>query len=440
MFFESFLQTVQSTPERVALRYFSESWTYAELAQRIEKRAQDFAASPVQHWIISTDHTLASVVDWLALMYTGKVGILAPKEARNGFFDFFAQQTQVLETASWHPANPQREAISPKVVHTQDIFLGILSSGSTGQPKLIWKDYQAWFSAFSHQTEIFDLQPSDELWVVDALAYSANANAVLHQLWLGGTVCFTSVKSLTQLVPPTVTAIFLVPSHARLWCQAQKESVPNIRTFFTAGEKLEASLAKKLRELLPLATLTEYYGAAELGHIAYHQNEDLLAHPHQVGKPFPGVQIHLQQGQIYVQSPYISPEYRDIRTVGDQGMWVGDALVLLGRQGRLFNRRGLNIWAEEIEQVAWQMPGIRDVVAIESSKGKIHVLYVADQGWTPQQWRQLFLEKLPKAKCPSFFRQVPTLPRGAGGKITVEAAARMYVDTEEDSLGILIES
>lgn len=433
MFFEQFLHTVQVTPDRVALRYFSESLTYSELAKRIAHRAQDFRDSPTPYWIISTENPILGLVDWLALMYAGKIGILAPKEWRDDYFDFFSDHHDVKNCVAWQPSGVSTRPFPPATVQPHDLFLGILSSGSSGKPKLIWKDYQAWFSAFPHQSKVFDLQSSDALLLIDALAYSANANAALHMLWLGGTVVFTSVKALPQAQDSTVTAVFLVPSHARIWCSYQKSAWPAIRSFFTAGEKLDQTLAKKIKEILPQATLTEYYGAAELGHIAYHQNEDIEGHPQLVGKPFPGVQIQLQGGQIYVQSPYISPEYRAIRTVGDRGMWAGDALVLLGREGRLFNRRGLNIWAEEIEHTAWLMPGLRDVLAIESKSGKIHVLYVAEQTWTPQQWRQLFLAKLPKSKCPSFFKQVPEIPRGAGGKVTVEVAARMYVDTEEDS-------
>lgn len=434
MFFEQFLSTVQTFPERIALRYFSEQTTYAELAVRVEMRAQDFVNSTTRYWIISTENPLVAIVDWLALMYAGKVGILAPKEWRNEYFDFFSSQMEVEACVKWQPSSMTKQLSLPLDVHPHDVFLGILSSGSTGQPKLIWKDYQAWMAAFPEQTSVFGLHASDELLVVDALAYSANANAALHMLWLGGTVCFSSVKALSQDVSPSVTSIFLVPSHARIWCASQKEPCSSIRSFFTAGEKLEVGLAKQLRTILPHAVLTEYYGAAELGHIAYHQNEEICQFPHRVGRPFPGVDIQLKGNQIYIQSSYISPEYREIRTVGDMGALEDGSLVLLGRQGRLFNRRGLNIWAEEIEQVAWQIPGVLDVVAVESSLGKIVVLYVSSQTYTQEQWRQLFLAKLPKSKCPAFFKQVPTIPRGAGGKVTFEAAARMYVDTEEDSV------
>lgn len=437
MFFDSFLQNVRATPHKIAIRYEGEELTYIALLERIQARSFAFQSSSIRYWIISTEDPITALVDWLALMYAGKIGILAPKEWRNEYFQFFADQTEVGSCRDIAFSNTGSFDPSPVFVSEQDVFLGILSSGSTGQPKLIWKDYQSWFSAFPVQSQVFNLQNHDELFLVDALAYSANANAALHMLWLGGTVHFSPVKALTEPLPNSVSALFLVPSHARLWAQCQNSILPQISSFFTAGEKLDVLLARQLIQILPHATLTEYYGAAELGHIAYHQNEAIIAHPHRVGVPFPGVTIALQGREIYVQSPYISPDYRNIRTVGDLGMWEEGSLVLLGRQGRMFNRRGLNILAEEIEHVARQMPGVSDVLAIGQAQGKIRLLYVSKQPWTASQWRQLFHAKLPKSKCPSFFNQIAEIPRTLTGKVDFRAAARLYATTEEDGIETL---
>ncbi|MFN4085168.1 MAG: AMP-binding protein [Spirosomataceae bacterium] len=440
MFFNSFLQNVRAFPHKVAIRYLEEELTYAVLAERVQKRALDYTDFSTRFWIISTDNPVIALVDWLALMYLGKVGILAPKEWRNAYFQFFTEQNEVQSCRDVPERFVEYSPQTPVEVTENDLFVGILSSGSTGQPKLIWKDYQSWLSAFPAQSEVFGLHESDVLYLVDALAYSANANAALHMLWCGGTLHFTPVKDLAKPLPGEVTSLFLVPSHARIWVQHQSTPQIQLTSFFTAGEKLESTLASQLLRLLPNATLTEYYGAAELGHIAYHQNQSLVENPHQVGSPFPGVEITLQGNQIYVQSPYISPDYRSIRTVGDLGVWENGALVLLGRQGRMFNRRGLNILAEEIEQIAWEMPGLQDVLAIQVKPGKIWLLYVANESRTSSQWRQLFHAKLPKAKCPTFFKQVPFIPRTLAGKVDFRAAARLYAASEEDSFDFQEES
>ncbi|MFN3587849.1 MAG: AMP-binding protein [Spirosomataceae bacterium] len=442
---ESFAQT---NPTKKALSWRNESVDYKTLYASILKKARWFQAQHAVHWVVNHVSPIQNCIDWVALMAVGKVGILAPKELQNDYFSFleihaasaFCSDFTEIETTV---SSTETELNFPKL-DQQTIFLGVLSSGSSGVPKLIWKDYQAWFSAFPYQSAVFGISEKDHLMVLDALSYSANANATLHMLWTGGSVTFFELSKAKKwgecIEKEKITSVFLVPSHLQLIVQ-QKANFLGVRSVVTAGEKLSIPLAQSLLTHFENAQVTEYYGAAELGHISYHQNEELLVNPFSVGRPFPQVEIEIKGQEIAVSSPYVSPAYRGKKaTVGDLGEWADGKLLVLGRGGRVFNRRGVNIFAQEIESVAKTFADVHDVLVLEYKvKGisKLILFFTTSSpfSYAPQFTRELQVylhQKLPKSKCPSFLKWVEEIPKMPSGKIDYQEASRRFLPANND--------
>ena len=276
--------------------------------------------------------------------------------------------------------------------------------------------------------------------MLNSLGYSANLNAVLHGLWLGATLVLGSLseakKWKEQFEKLEVTSVFLVPSHYRLLSNITFHS-NSIKSLVSAGEKLDGKTAKKLLETFPKSTLTEYYGAAELGHISYQQNEDIVNFPASVGKAFPGVKIILKEGEIWVDSLYVSPSYRNCATVNDIGFFdENQNLILLGRQGRMFNRRGLNIFAEEIENASKSHPFVTESVAIEKKTTGIRsnillfVKPIQNNKVSKKELNHFLLNLLPKNKLPNRIIFVEDIPKTSEGKIDFQALNK--VPSEED--------
>lgn len=442
---ESFAQT---NPTKKALFWRNESVDYKTLHASILKKAHWFQAQHAIHWVVNHASPIQNCIDWVALMAVGKVGILAPKEVQNDYFAFLKSHADCAICSEYPETEMSFSSIEsdlslPKLDSTT-IFLGVLSSGSSGVPKLIWKDYQAWFSAFPYQSSIFGISEEDHLMVLDALSYSANANAALHMLWTGGTVTFVELSKAKKwgecIEKEKITSVFFVPSHLQLIVQ-QKVNFAGVRSVVTAGEKLSIPLAQSLLANFENAQITEYYGAAELGHISYHQNEELLLNPFSVGRPFPQVEIEIKGREIAVSSPYVSPAYRGKKaTVGDLGEWEDGKLLVLGRGGRVFNRRGVNIFAQEIESVAKSFTDVQDVLVLEYKvKGisKLILFFTTSSpfSYAPQFARELqvFLhQKLPKSKCPSFLKWVEEIPKMPSGKIDYQEASRRFLSTSKE--------
>jgi long-chain acyl-CoA synthetase len=448
MLLEKIEHVAQIHPTKKALSWRDESVDYQTLYASIVKKARWFQAQEALHWVVNHASPIQNCIDWVALMAVGKIGILAPKELQNDYFSFLKTHSDIAFCSRYTAADASVTLVQTELnfpnLDQQTIFLGVLSSGSTGTPKLIWKDYQAWFSAFPHQNTVFGISEMDHLMVLDALSYSANANAALHMLWTGGSVTFvelTKVKKWGECIENEgITSIFMVPSHLQLIVQ-QKADFSGVRSVVTAGEKLSIPLAQSLLARFENAQITEYYGAAELGHISYQQGEELLVNPFCVGRPFPQVEIEIKGQEIVVSSPYVSPAYRGNKaTVGDIGEWADGKLLVLGRGGRVFNRRGVNVFAQEIESVAKTFPEVQDVLVLEYKvKGisKLILLFSTSSSFSyaPQftQQLQVYLrQKLPKSKCPSFLKWVEEIPKTPSGKMDYQEASRRFLPANND--------
>lgn len=430
MFFERFLHT---DPSKTALKYPGREISYGHLYELIQSRAEWLRQHPADYLLCHPSEA-ENLVSFLALMYTGQKGVFCGKNVSSELKLAYAEKYNLrlldfvpegssAPTAPYHPAPGH-------------YFLGVLSSGTGGNPKLIWKDYQSWFSAFPAQSEVFGMHAADRVMVVDALGYSANLNTVIHALWLGATVVLTPLKEAKNwgnlIRSEAISSLFLVPSHYRLL--PDNTTFPGVTSAVSAGEKLDRALAEKLLRIFPVACLTEYYGAAELGHISYIQNREIVEKPTSVGRPFPGVSIRIREEKIWVESPYISPEYRHTPTVSDMGFIDAEGyLCLLGREGRMFNRRGLNIFAEEIENAARLHPAIGDAVLLPDARntGHLTLLLVRTRSVSTNELRDFLLKNIPSEKLPNSIVFTEDIPRNSSGKVDFKVLSKKPVD--EDS-------
>jgi long-chain acyl-CoA synthetase len=396
-------------PEKEAIVYGEHVLTYASLAKEIEL----FTTSLKSHdktYKLFNQNPIKTIIELLALNGLNKRCLVLPTEHS---LDDILDENNSIENA----------------------FIGILTSGSTGKEKVIWKTNDNWELAFKHQSNVFGITKEDKVFVMDALAYSANLNAALHILWEGGTLVLGSLKNARNwdkvFHKHQVSSCFLVPSHCKL---LNTLNVKNLKSIVTAGEKLKADTAQRLLEQFPNVTLTEYYGAAELGHISYHQNNDIIAFPHSVGKAFPDVQIWVVVEKVTVDSPYISPSYKDIGTVNDLGYFEKDRLVLKGRAGRIFNRRAVNIYAQEIEDVVLKLSSIREAVLLKHGQKDKLCLYFTSKHRSDNIEAELntFLKaNLPSAKWPNFVKEINEIPHSEAGKVDFRALSKMSEEEEE---------
>ena len=414
----------QHNPDKVAIKKGSSVLTFAQLEEKITKAASEFQVLDGNLILIRANNA-EGLIQFLAGLKASKKVIILPASLSTDQWDslketYHAKEYQCADLAQFHLGK----------IENNDGQIGILTSGSTGNPKIIWKTQENWESAFAHQSQVFNIRFESKVMVVDAMAYSANLNAAIHTLWQGSTLHLTSTQEIRAwgnlIDKEKLDTLYLVPSHARLLLQNRGEET-SVKNIITAGEKLDIHTAKLLLDKYPGLLLTEYYGAAELGHISYHQNEEILAHPASVGKAFPGVEISIDGEEIQVNSPYISPEYHEKRSVQDLGYFEEGRLLLKGRAGRVFNRRGINVYAEEIENLATTFGGIQSAALIPTQEQKLTLFYCTSNNTqvSSQDLQKYLSQKLPSSKMPNHLVVLDEMPHSEAGKVDFKALSKM---------------
>jgi long-chain acyl-CoA synthetase len=123
-------------------------------------------------------------------------------------------------------------------------------------------------------------------------------------------------------------------------------------TVVVAGDRLPVSLHDRARDVG--LVVHHYYGAAELSFVAWGGHADDL-------RAFPGVEVDVRDGEIWVRSPYLCSGYagsggplrRDppgFATVGDRGRLQRDRLTVDGRPGAV-TTGGATVQLAEVEAV-----------------------------------------------------------------------------------------
>ena len=395
--------------------------------------------------LLVTDDPLWQIIGLLGASAAGLASILTdssmPTSQKESIFR--SESIQGVVDPRNIPENPLSdypESSTPWAsgVAESDLFLGALSSGSTGTPKIIWRDHQSWTRAFPVQQEIFQMGQKDTLFLAGSLLYTANMNSALQILHAGGTLVLAEGpwprSWIREIKEKQVTGIFMVPANYRLLLQ-QGERIGNtqVRSLVSAGEKMDRATMKKLQSIFPKAQITEYYGASELGHVSYAQNEEIAEVQGSVGRPFPGVRISIEEGKIWVESPYLAPAYRPRATIHDLGrMDQAGYLYLDGREGSLINAGGIKIVPGQLEDLLLQYEGIKEAVVVgvpDKLRGQKAVAFIVPQ-WDSLSRKKIqnhLRERLPKHLWPHQFVFLDRLPRNIAGKADRKALAGLDI-------------
>ncbi len=414
--------------DKCCLIYGEERLSYGDFSLRADDLALRLAVIVKKggRVLVQKENPLDQLLHFFAVVKAGGTCILLDAAASEAVArDLVRRQGALLIDDRWAP--PAAKAACLPLAAQGDIFLGALSSGSTGIPKLIWRDHASWTSAFPAQSEVFHLASDDTLFVAGSLAYTANLNACLHMLSLGGTVVIGAGRRprswASDIANHQVSALCLVPAHYNLLLKTLSKPLPEVTSLVAAGAKLASETIRKLARYFPGATLIAYYGASELGHVSYMTGAELLEKPGAAGKPFPGVKITIEDDEIWVQSPYLAPSYHPKATAGDLGRWdEAGYLYVLGRKNGLINSGGVKVIPEQVEAILGQCPGVAQAVVggvDDDDRGQRICAWIV-RAWpniTKADVLAFCREKLRPHTWPQTIVFVESLPLTASGKI-----------------------
>jgi acyl-CoA synthetase (AMP-forming)/AMP-acid ligase II len=180
----------------------------------------------------------------------------------------------------------------------------------------------SWTASFGPVAALTGLTSASRVWVPGPLSATMNLFAAVQAAFLG---------AVRVDGPAGATHAHLTPSAlARL---LEQGAALDGLDLVVAGDSLSANLHG--RAVSAGARVHHYYGAAELSFVAWGSHAGDL-------RPFPGVEVSVRAGVIWVRSPYVCSGYAGRRgplrrdgdgfaTVGDRGSLVEGVLAVAGR-------------------------------------------------------------------------------------------------------------
>lgn len=321
------------------------AYTYGNLARLSEQMASNIKKSHLSAvYTIQEKSILKQLVLFLACNSIGIIPLVAP-------FDI---NIKTLPNIQNIPKN---------------VCMAVMTSGTTGLPKILYRTYRSWADFFPIQNEIFGINEKSVLFAQGSLAFTGNINLYMAQFYAGGTVVaqnqFNPKKWAYVIEKENVNAIYLIPSKLKLLPDIVKEPINNVKSILSGSQSLGRKDADKLKKTFPMADITLYYGASELSYITYVKYEDMTSNENLIGKPFPEVEVFVRDGRIYadnnfhaegIQCPYPLP---DSGHMDEKGNFYFD-----GRSDDIVIIRGRKVSLLHIENELEKLAEVKEAAVI----------------------------------------------------------------------------
>ncbi len=442
----AFLRTAQAHPDSFFLDG-EQRITYRSAVERVAEQAQQFRSvtngSPL---VIQGPNTAAWVLSFLAARAAGLVVIpVSPEtppdqwralgELVGPFYLFDATQ----RTGELCHADGQRRPFP------RSVGFGLLTSGSTGFPRLVLRSDQSLITEGERYLHGFGFAPADRIVVALPLCH-----AFILGLALGGAVVSGCALHLVPRFTPRGTQrllregkasiLPLVPATARLLCDAFLDDGPAPRAvrqiIIGAGPvspELEQAVIARLGRVP-----ARNYGSSETG--ATLGTTGQTVRDGVTGAALPGVEAVImgeeRPGSLFVrmEAPflgYLSADTIDASRVSPDGWYsTGDFAIqdeegwisITGRIGEGLRRGGRFIHPAEVEHAMRGHPDVADVVIIgrRDAHGEdvieAHIETGTDVFPSLDSLRQHAARLLESYKIPTVWRFHARFPRTSGGK------------------------
>jgi amino acid adenylation domain-containing protein len=340
-----------------------------------------------------------------------------------------------------------------------DLAYILYTSGSTGRPKGVMLTHRNALAFVDWTVDRFGVNAEDrlsshapfhfDLSIFDLYGASM-AGASLHLMAPGEEGLGASMAA--AIAREVISVWYSVPSALTLLAGAAVPAqLASLRVVLFAGEVFPMKHLRRLRELVPQATLANLYGPTETNVCTYHVVDELPDgdEPLPIGRPCEGAEAfaldeHGQRvgegevGELWVRGPTVMQGYwgdpeltaerlRDgaYRTGDLVRPLPGGGFAFVGRRDHQVKSRGYRIELGEIESVLLAHPQVDEaaVVAVpEELIGNRLVAFVAASGGVGEtELRRHCAGALPRYMVPAAIAVDGALPHTSTGKIDRQA-------------------
>lgn len=402
-----YLQMLKEQPqEKLALVEDREAYTYARLVQEAQELRAALAYSEPAVFI-HEDSIARQLVRFLAYSGTKTVPIIATEVSRTQQFDV--------------GAIPQAAC------------MGVMTSGSTGKSKLLWRSYHSWADFFPEQNRVFGVDDKTVIFCQGSLAFTGNLNIYMGVLAAGGTLIVTQRFRprhwLELMAEYGVNVIYLIPSKLLLLPKFMREANTRVRSIISGSQSMGRVEADKLLEVFPEAEITLYYGASELNYITYIKDSEMTDDRTLIGRAFAGVQVSVVDEEIFIDTPYHVENINLPFSLKDRGRLDAEGrLHFLGRTDDILSVNGRKVSAVKVSRALMDLPDVEEaaVLVVHVDDADVLTAFVgAVQEYSKQQLVKFLRASLEDYELPKQFIFLSELPHNESGKVDKAALKRL---------------
>ncbi len=371
------------------------------------------------------------------------------------------EQLPALRPLDIHALNWAELAAKPldpiTIIRPPDRAVIIYTSGTTGRPKGAVLTHANLVANVRSIVIVLGNVESDRVVLALPMFHSFMLTvALLLPLSIGASVLIIkSIKPfrhvLFEMIRRRATVFLVIPQIFQALATARipwwlRWLLP-LRLAISGSAPLSAETLRRFSERFRFS-LREGYGLSEAAPVVCFNPIHGVSKPGSVGPPIPGVQVRIcdaqdrelgggQDGEIAVRGDnvmlgYWNQEEATAATLRDGWLRTGDIgrfdedgyLYITDRKKDMLLVHGNNVYPREIEEVIYQIPGVREVAVVgrpDPHHGELPIAFVVpaeNASLNPQTILRFCRERLADYKLPREIRvQSAPLPRNATGKI-----------------------
>ena len=414
-------------PYKIALIVDEEQYTYGQLydaiismefnnTSRIINLGQFNDGQKNKVLLTQSLSFVEQLLQWLWGLYKGYIPMVCHNEMDVAYIDELAR------------------IISVEGVPTSADF-GVLTSGTTGRPKPLWRSESSWREFFDIQNNIFYINKDTKIFLHGSFSFTGVSNMVVAVLWSGGTVITTSslrpIRWIQLIDKYHVDHIYALPTKLRLLVRHCKSKLDSISYIIGGSQVLDRQLMEQLELICPNMEFILYYGATELNYITYCTGKEWLDREGTVGRPFPSVKVAEQNGVIYVNTKHHIEGIPDTYTVNDCGYIDSDEYLMFnGRRGDVINKGGYKISIPEMELYLQSLQGVSEVAVItinDEIRGEDFIAYmVLEDNAELSKIIECIHHERPSVEWPKAILEIPMIPLTECSKVDKRKLKKWY--------------
>ena len=414
-------------PHKIALVVDDEQYTYGELYDAILSSDINTISRTVELTLakeavknkvllIQNQSFIEQLVQWLSSLYKGDIPMVCHNEMDTDYIDKLACVIK-----------------SDGVPLSADF--GVLTSGTTGRPKPLWRSESSWREFFDIQNNIFYINKDTKIFLHGSFSFTGVSNMVVAVLWSGGTVITTSslrpIRWIQLIDKYHVDHIYALPTKLRLLVRHCKSKLDSISYIIGGSQVLDRQLMEQLELICPNMEFILYYGASELNYITYCTGKEWLDREGTVGRPFPSVKIAEQNSVIYVTTKHHIEGIPDTYTVNDCGYIDSDGYLMFhGRRGDVINKGGYKISIPEMELYLQSLQGVSEVAVItinDEIRGEDFIAYmVLEDNTKLSKIIECIHHERPSVEWPKAILEIPMVPLTECSKVDKRKLKEWY--------------